>query len=843
MKVIDIRKKYLDFFEKKGHKIYDSAPLVPNDPTLLFTVAGMVPFKPFFLGDKIPNNKKAVSAQRCIRTNDIDNIGITDRHLTFFEMLGNFSFGDYFKKEAISWGWEFVTKELNISEDKLIVSVYEEDEESYNIWKDDIGINPKRLVKLDRANNFWETGESGPCGPSSEIYYAFDGTNNFDPESDRFIEVYNLVFTQYNKENGKFVPLPKKNIDTGMGLERIACVLQGVKSVFDIDAFVPLRKSLVSLSKKRDEKSERIIIDHVKAASFLISDSVLPSNEKRGYVLRRLIRRAAKYGNELGMNISLHKLVDSLIEYYPELKKDRDHISNVIKKEEEKFAEVIDNGIKFVNEEIDKIKNKNEKHLPSNIVFKLYDTYGFPFELTKEHADKANISINKEEFDKKFEEHKKLSKSTSNFKEDVVSSNKVDEIYKKYGKSNFIGYSELESNSKVVEIFDSNDILEIVFDTTPFYAESGGQVGDIGLIEGNSFKGEVIDVQKHKDIFIHFVKPIKGTIEKEKKYLLKVNKEIRDKTKANHSATHLLHAAVKKVLGDNVSQAGSYVDSERLRLDLTIGRAISKEELAKIESLINSEILKNSSVEIVSTNMDKAKEMGALAYFEDKYGDVVRVVSISQFSTELCGGTHVAKTGDIGILKILSEKSLSSNTRRIEAITGKEVLKLLNSYEDNISKISNLLKVPKNLIINKIEKDIEEKVALKMKLGNMNSLLVKDILNKELSKKDKIRDIPFIDITLEGESDMLDKSNSKIKTISDNYILFTTSIGKDILFSISLSKNISEKVKAGNLLKNGLIKMGRNGGGRPDFAQTKLDNIKDVEKLKSILIEKIEGTL
>lgn len=843
MKVNDIRKKYLDFFKKKGHKIYDSAPLVPNDPTLLFTVAGMVPFKPFFLGDKIPYNKRAASSQRCIRTNDIDNIGVTDRHLTFFEMLGNFSFGDYFKKEAIEWGWEFVTKELKISEDKLIVSVYEEDEESYNIWKDDIGINPERLKKLDRANNFWETGESGPCGPSSELYYAFDGTDNFDPDSDRFIEVYNLVFTQFNKENGKFIPLPNKNIDTGMGLERIACVLQGVKSVFDIDAFKPLRDSLIFLSKKRDEKSERIIIDHIKAASFLIFDSVLPSNEKRGYVLRRLIRRAAKYGNEIGMNISLHKLVDSLIEYYPELTKDRDHISNVIKKEEEKFAEVIDNGIKFVNDEIDNVKKSNQKELSSTIVFKLYDTYGFPFELTKELADKANISVNEEEFNKKFEEHKKLSKSASNFKEDVVSSNKVDEIYKKHGKTNFIGYDELESNSEVIEIFDSNDILEVVFNKTPFYAESGGQIGDKGLIESENFIGEVIDVQKHKDIFIHFVKPIKGNIVKGTKYLLKVNRDIRNKIKANHSATHLLHAAVKNVLGDNVSQAGSYVDSERLRLDLTIGRAIIKEELAKIESLINIEILKNSSIEVLSTNMDKAKEMGALAYFEDKYGDVVRVVSISKFSTELCGGTHVTKTGDIGIFKIVSERSLSSNTRRIEAITGLEVLKLLNSYEDNISQISNLLKVPKDLIVDKIEKNIEENISLKMKLGNMNSLFVKDVLKKELDKNCKIKDIPFIDVVLEGGSDMLDKSNSKIKTISDNYILFTTSIGDSILFSISLSKNISKKVKAGDVLKDSLIKIGRNGGGRPDFAQTKLDSIEDVEKLKNILKKELEGKI
>ena len=840
MKSSEIRKRYLDFYKKHGHTVYDSAPLVPNDPTLLFTVAGMVPFKPFFLGTKVPENPRAASAQRCIRTNDIENIGKTARHLTFFEMLGNFSFGDYFKEEAIKLGWELTTKELGIPADKLIISVYEDDADAYNIWKNIVGIPEDKIKKLGKEENFWEGGNTGPCGPSTEIYYCFDGLNDFDPDSSRFIEIYNLVFAEFNKnEDGSYDPLPRKNIDTGMGLERAAIVLQGVESVFETDLIKPITDKIRSFAKKSKPEAEYIIADHLRSASWLIADGVLPSNEKRGYVLRRLIRRAAKYGFELGIKETfLYKLVNTFVGMmgFEELDKAEDMIVRVFEKEEKRFAEVLERGLEFVEAEISQMKFKKEKEIDAKTAFQLYDTYGFPFELTKEILEEHGMSADEEKFAELFKKHQNLSRSSANFENDQIAEGRIEKLFEQFGETMFVGYTDLEAKAKLLDEFEQEH-LEMVFDQTPFYAESGGQVADSGTISSKDFEGEVIDVQKTRGVFVHFVKPLKGIAKKGHAYTLKVDEEARNKTKANHTATHLMHSAIQEVFGREVHQAGSLVTSDRLRLDVSSPQAITDEQIILIERSVNRQILEDREVFTHSKKLNDAKAMGAKAYFEDKYGDIVRVIEVPNFSIELCGGTHVGRTGEIGLFKIISEKGLSGNTRRIEAITGQRVVDYTTALDKRLDKISSFLSVPKDAIETRIEKMSEDISEMKRKLGHLNAHLLKGEIESAVSNAKDLAGYKLIKV--ETSPELFKKAHEFAKNI-DQHILILVSNEDGIHFGISLSDNLAKQVSAGSLMKTVLEQMGKKGGGRSDFAQTKVDTQDHLEVLIGHMVKGIK---
>ncbi len=821
MKTIEIREKFIEFFEGKNHKYYESAPLIPNDPTLLFTVAGMIPFKPFFLGTKLVENKRAVSCQRCIRTNDIENIGITKRHFSFFEMLGNFSFGDYFKEDAIKFAWEFITEVLKLDEEKLVVTIYENDDEAFNIWNEKVGVKKSRIKRLGKEHNFWESGLTGPCGPCSEIYYCYEDPEKFDQDSENYFEFWNLVFMQYNKkEDGSLEELPNKNIDTGMGLERIARLLQNKDSNFEIDNIYPIIQEIEELSKlkyQQNIKAFRVITDHLRSSVFLILDGVLPSNEKRGYVLRRLIRRACRYGLKLDLKDSfLFKLVDKVIEImspvYKELLAAKEYIKDVIKSEEEKFDIVLSKGLEFLKEEI----AKSAKKLSSKIAFKLYDTYGFPFELTKELCEEENIEVSEDEFNKLLEEHQNLSRNSRTVEKLEIADDKINEIYKEYGATNFLGYIKLEEKARILEIFSGN---EIILDKTVFYAESGGQVADYGIIENEKFLAEVIDVQKVKEIFIHKINIKKGFLSKGDVVVLKVDNEKREATKRNHSAVHLLHASLKKVLGENVKQAGSLVNHEIGRLDFSYSSSLTNDQILHIENIINDEILKNHEVITHIKNVDEATKMGAVALFEEKYGNVVRVIQMSNFSLEFCGGTHVSRTGDIGIFKIISEKSIGSNIRRIELITGKNVKKYLDRLENTLFDINNLLKVSEDKIINKIENLLEENSLLKTELGKFK----KDILQQEILKNlEKAEEVKGIKILITDINENVESLKKVFDIINSKNVKAISLINFD-------NKGIGILVNNLNIDANGILKKcfeiakGK-GGGKANMAQGKIEN-------------------
>tara|TARA_Y100001935_G_C17310050_1_gene515212 strand:+ start:71 stop:2533 length:2463 start_codon:yes stop_codon:yes gene_type:complete len=814
MKLSEIRERFIKFFEDRDHKFYESAPLVPKDKSVLFTIAGMVPFKQFFLGyDKAPSSR-ATSPQRCIRTSDIDVIGSTARHLTSFEMLGNFSFGDYFKEEAIKMGWELITKELGIDRNRLIVTVYKDDIDAFRIWEKIIPAS--QIVKLDKDNNFWEMGETGPCGPSSEIYYAFDGINDFDPDDERFIEIYNMVFMEFNKDGGSISHLPNKNIDTGMGLERVAMVMQRAETVFDIDVMIPLKSSLRSMTDVINDKAEKIILDHIRAACFLVYDGVRPSNEKQGYVLRRLIRRAAKFGYEMGLSNFLYKLVKDVAESYPFIKEKINSIERVIRKEEEKFDEVLSRGLDFAK---NYIEATDEETLDSDFVFKLYDTYGFPIELTKDLALKYGKKVDEDAYNRRFKEHQELSRKNKSFTKDRISEQELKGI----PSTIFTGYHNLEDKGNLIKVREIDDRYEMIFDKSCFYAESGGQVADRGTVSSNSFKGKVVDVQKCNDVFIHYVEGVEGEPEKGV-YDLKIDEQFRSKVKANHTATHLLHSAVKNVLGSEVGQAGSLVTDEKLRLDLNIDRAISNRELEEIEVLVNREILKNSEITTTSKNIEDAKKEGAIAYFEDRYGDVVRVVTIPNFSKELCGGTHASHTGEIGLFKIVYEKSISSGIRRIEAITGLSAYEYLKNRELELKSVASKLNSQEKDILSKIDNMIEKQIELKNKLSLLENKVLYKAIESSFVNPEVIDGVKVVEVELEPN---LISRLAKIKDRS-NYLIFAFSIQGDLVLITDRDFNL------GAILKKVLVKMGKKGGGRPDFARTKLEHNEIKEVIDSV---------
>jgi len=860
----EIRKEYINFFKGKEHLALKSFSLVPkNDKSLLLINAGMAPLKPYFTGEKEPPSKRVTTCQKCIRTADIEKVGKTARHATFFEMLGNFSFGDYFKKEAIKWAWEFLTQVLEIPEEKLWVSVYEKDYEAYELWNKMIGVPEEKIVLLGKEDNFWEL-EVGPCGPCSEIYVDRGekygcGKETCKPgcDCDRYIEVWNLVFTQFDKdENGNYNPLKNPNIDTGMGLERMATVLEEVDSIFEVKEIKKILKVVEKESGKiygEDEKADvsiRVITDHVRAMTFLVADGVLPSNEGRGYVLRRLIRRAARHGKLLGIEKTfLHRVVSAVIDSwqveYPELKEKESYIKKIISTEEEKFQETIHQGLTILENYIQDMMKNNEKYLDGEKAFKLYDTYGFPLDLTKEILEEEGLAVDEKGFNEYMEEQREKARAArEKFSDSGWKNTNVIDLQQQYNTV-FKGYDCLSTESKVIGIYvDGNPVNIInegeegilILDETPFYAERGGQVADIGYIKKEGFEAKVENTQYTKDETIaHFVKIKEGSLEVGDKVIAAVDSKNRRDIMRNHSATHLLHRALKDVLGEHVNQAGSLVAADRLRFDFTHYEAVNEEQLKQIERIVNEKILEQLDVKTVETSLDEAERMGAVGLFEDKYKDRVRVVQMGEYSKELCGGTHVDNTSNIGIFKIISESSSASGVRRIEAITGRAAYEYLLELESSMDKISNLLKADRRNTVSKVESLIEELKIKEKEINTLKSKMAKSIAEDILDKKQVVDGINLLAYKVEN----MDANN--LRNLGDNLrdrlgtgvVMLASVNGDKINFVAMVTKDLVQKgLHAGNMIREVAKITGGGGGGRPDMAQA---GGKDITKVDEAL--------
>ncbi len=856
----ELRKEYLNFFgSKKNHTVLKSFSLIPeDDESLLLINAGMAPLKKYFTGEKKMKNNRATSSQRCIRTGDIERVGITERHGTFFEMLGNFSFGDYFKREAIHWAYEFLTVNLEIDKNLLWVSVYENDDEAFDIWHEEIGIAKDRILRFGKEDNFWEL-EVGPCGPDSEIFVdrgiekAVDENDNKpgNDDSDRFMEVWNLVFTQFNKNaNKEYIPLAHPNIDTGMGLERMAMVLQNKDNIFEVDVNQNIIKEIEELSNKKykenkkDDISIRVIADHAKAMTFMVSDGIQPSNEKRGYVLRRLIRRAFRHGKLLGIEGEfLSSIVDCVIDSYKveydELTKNREKIINIIEKEEENFQKTIDSGLDILNSYIKELKENNKDILKGKDAFKLYDTYGFPLDLTKEILDENDLKVDTKEFDEYMENQRNLARNAR--KSDAgwsLESINVDE----FKQTEFVGYENFEINANIIGLFDNKEKVNfikkghkgiIVSDKTSFYAEGGGQVADTGFIITDDAKARVYNVQKKKDVILHYVEVEEGKLES-CNALFKVNKQRRLDITRNHTATHLLDQALRNLLSDEVKQAGSLVDEYKLRFDFTYPNALTKDEIKKIEDEVNEKIREQLPVKKEIMSYKESEKLGAIGLFEDKYKDMVRVVSVSDYSKELCGGCHVNNSSEILMFKIIQESSAASGIRRIEAITGKKVYEYLNKNIELINSISDELKTnPKN-ILSRAKSLNEEIKELKDDIQKLKEFNEKDIY-KDIESE--VKDIKGINILVHKfENEDLDTLRNFENRIKDKYkdliIVFATVKDNKIIFTASVSDSLTDKYNAGKIVKEVSKITGGNGGGKKNFAQA---GGKDISKLDEAL--------
>ena len=856
-----IRKEFIEFFKKKNHKHFESASLIPDDPSLLLTVAGMVPFKPYFLGQKEAPYPRITTYQKSIRTNDLENVGRTARHHTFFEMLGNFSFGDYFKEEAIVWSWEFVTEVLGLDKDKLWVSVFTTDDEAEQIWIEKCNFPKERIVRLGEDENWWAAGPTGSCGPCSEIHVdlgpAYGGDENSklgdEGTDNRFIEIWNLVFTEWNRmEDGSLQPLPKKNIDTGAGLERVTAMVQGKPNNFETDLLFPLVEEAGRLTgakygeDKEKDFSLKVITDHSRAVTFLINDGVVPSNEGRGYVLRRILRRAVRHGRLLGQSeLFLYKMVDKVVEImneaYPDLNDNLEHIKKVVKIEEEKFSRTLDQGIQLVNQEIEKVKSEGGKKLSGEITFKLYDTYGFPYELTEEICEEKGVEVSREEFEAKMEEQKEKARSAREVVMEKGQDSFIEEFYDKYGTTKFVGYETLKETAKLLSIREGKDgKILMIFDATPFYGESGGQAADPGVISGNGFEGKVVDVQKQKGIFTHTVEVIKGEAKEGAEYLLEVDEMNRVATAKNHTATHLLHKALREVLGAHVQQAGSLVNGQRLRFDFNHYEAMTAEEIEKVENLVNEKIAESLCVTVRDMSMDEAKKEGAMALFGDKYGDIVRVVKVDDFSIELCGGTHIDNIAKIGLFKIESESGVAAGVRRIEAVTGLGAYELVKRMERTLKEIAKTVKADEANVVERVEKMTEtlrenskEIESLKAKITNYEAGSLNDAAEEINGVKVVIK--TFKDKTAEELRQMVDSLKDKLGSC-----VVVLASGEDkAIFAVGVTKDLIGKAKAGNLVKEAAQIAGGNGGGRPDFAQA---GGKDASKIEEA-VAKVRETL
>jgi alanyl-tRNA synthetase len=836
MKSSEIRKSFIQYFEKKNHQLVESSSLIPaNDPTLLFTNAGMVQFKETFLGLEPRNYVRAVSAQRCVRAggkhNDLENVGFTARHHTFFEMLGNFSFGDYFKREAIKYAWEFLTQELALPPEKLWITVYKEDDEAAAIWLEEIGVSPKRFSRCGEADNFWSMGDTGPCGPCTEIFYDHGPEipggppGSPDQEGDRYIEIWNLVFMQFNRDKeGILHPLPKPSVDTGMGLERITAVVQGVHTNYEIDSFQELIKAILKLnpSLPHQHPSLNVIADHIRACSFLIADGVIPSNEGRGYVLRRIIRRAIRHGNKLGLPLPFFcRLVDPLAEImgdaYPELIEAKSNISKILEQEELQFAKTLEQGLSLLQEQIASLKTKE---LPGNIAFKLYDTYGFPLDLTQDIAREQGLYVDEIGFNRCMQQQRDTSQAASQFTVDYT----ADQLEE---SSMFHGYEVESIKSKVstllvqgkkVNQITTSTKASLVLENTPFYAESGGQVGDKGQILGQDLLFEVEDTQKIGKAIVHHGHLKLGSLSVGEEVNAQVDNQRRSAIRLNHTATHLLHAALKQIIGSQVQQKGSLVDAERARFDFSNFEALTTDQIQQVETLVNDQIRANYEVVTELMDLQEAKKQGAVALFGEKYEEKVRVLSVGQFSKELCGGTHARRTGDIGLFKIISEYGVANGVRRIDMVTGMYALQWVNSQLQTLSSLAEKLKTNTSSLEEKLTQFLQESKKKEKELQNIQSKLAAKSGGDLLAEVQKYGELQVLIKKVEGVDnsglrDILDKLKSSLEKAV--IVLYTVINGK-INIIAAVNKSLTGKVPSAVELVKALC---GKGGGREDMAQ------------------------
>ncbi|MBX8490575.1 alanine--tRNA ligase [Pseudomonas cichorii] len=850
MKSAEIREAFLGFFEEQGHTRVASSSLIPgNDPTLLFTNAGMNQFKDCFLGQEKRAYTRAVTSQKCVRAggkhNDLENVGYTARHHTFFEMLGNFSFGDYFKRDAITYAWTFLTSEkwLNLPKEKLWVTVYATDDEAYDIWTKDIGVPAERMVRIGdnkgapyASDNFWTMGDTGPCGPCSEIFFDHGpeiwGGPPGSPEEDgdRYIEIWNNVFMQFNRTaDGVLHPLPAPSVDTGMGLERVSAVLQHVHSNYEIDLF----QSLLAASAKAigcsndGQASLKVVADHIRSCGFLIADGVLPSNEGRGYVLRRIIRRACRHGNKLGAKGSFfHQIVAALVAEmgaaFPELTQQQAHIERVLKAEEEQFAKTLEQGLKILEQDLAELKGSV---VPGEVVFKLYDTYGFPMDLTGDIARERNLTLDEAGFEREMEAQRVRARSASSFGMDYNSLVKVDVA------TRFTGYTDTSGAAQVVALYKDGQSVEqlsegeegvVILDSTPFYAESGGQIGDSGYLQAGAVRFDVRDTTKTGGAFLHHGVVASGSLKVGEKLETQVAAEVRQATSLNHSATHLLHAALRQVLGEHVQQKGSLVDSQRLRFDFSHFEAIKPEQLRALEDIVNAEVRRNTAVVTEETDIETAKKKGAMALFGEKYGDSVRVLSMGgEFSVELCGGIHANRTGDIALFKIVSEGGVAAGVRRIEAVTGAAALAWLNSAEDQLKEAATLVKGNRDNLLDKLSAVLERNRQLEKQLEQLQAKAASAAGDDLSAAALDVKGVKVLATRLDGQDGkallaLVDQLKNKL----GRAVILLGSVHEDkVVLVAGVTKDLTGQLKAGDLMKQAAAAVGGKGGGRPDMAQ------------------------
>ncbi|MEM8562173.1 MAG: alanine--tRNA ligase [Pseudomonadota bacterium] len=841
MKTVAIREAFLAYFEEQGHTRVPSSSLVPaDDPTLLFSNAGMNQFKDTFLGLDPRDYVRATSSQRCVRAggkhNDLENVGYTARHHTFFEMLGNFSFGDYFKRDAIRFAWQFLTETLQLPADRLWVTVHVSDDEAADIWVNEIGVDPARISRLDE-DNFWQMGDTGPCGPCSELFYDHGPDvpggppGSPDDDLDRYVEIWNLVFMQFNRDaSGELRPLPKPSVDTGMGLERIAAVMQGVHSNYEIDLFQTLLKAAAEVLGLDDleHASLRVIADHIRSCAFLIVDGVTPGNEGRGYVLRRIIRRAIRHGNKLGASAPFfYRLVDPLAQEmgaaYPELIKRQSQAEQALLAEEEQFAKTLDNGMQILEDALAELKGTE---IPGELVFKLYDTYGFPTDLTNDIARERNMTLDMKGYEVAMAAQRSRSQESGTFKVDYNEALKLD------GNTEFTGYDSLRGEGTVIALVQDGDQLDrlgagqtgvVIMNKTPFYAESGGQVGDSGILSTDGVRAEVLDTTKASGHHLHHVTVLEGEITLGDDLQAQVEPEVRQRTRLNHSATHLLHAALRSVLGDHVTQKGSLVDSQRLRFDFSHTQAVTAAELKQIETLVNAQIRANTGVSTRLMSMDDAMAAGAMALFGEKYGDEVRVLAMGQndFSVELCGGTHVDRTGDIGLMRIVSESGVASGIRRIEAVTGAGALAAIEQVDARLAAVCDAIKGSAETVADKVVSLRSENRELEKELARLKQKLATSAGGDLTSNAVEVEGVKVLAANVEGADakslrDTLDQCKNKL---GKAVILLAAVSGDKVALAAGVTPDLTDKVKAGDLMREMAQRLGGKGGGRPDMAQ------------------------
>jgi len=872
MKSAEIRQAFLDYFAQQQHEIVASSSLIPgNDPTLLFTNAGMVQFKDVFLGEDKRSYNRATSSQRCVRAggkhNDLENVGYTARHHTFFEMLGNFSFGDYFKREAIGFAWEFLTSKqwLGISADKLTVTVYQDDDEAYALWKDEIGVPAERIIRIGdkggryQSDNFWSMGDTGPCGPCTEIFYDHGADiwggppGSPEEDGDRFIEIWNVVFMQYNRSaGGKMAPLPKPSVDTGMGLERIAAIMQDVHSNYEIDLFQALLQAAAKATQSQDleHKSLRVIADHIRSCAFLIIDGVIPSNEGRGYVLRRIVRRAVRHGHKLGQTQAFfHQLVAALVaqmgQAYPELVEQQAQIEKVLLAEEQQFEKTLDKGLAVLEAELSKVSGKT---IPGELVFTLYDTYGFPVDLTNDIAREREMDIDVEAYEKLMEQQRQRARAAGAFKLDYTAGLEIT------GSTEFSGYSQLQAAVEVTGLFSDGQAVQsvsagakamVVLARTPFYAESGGQAGDSGYLTAAGVSFEVQDCIKQGNNHIHLGVVVSGELSLGDKLQAEVNAGVRQATELNHSATHLLHAALRQVLGEHVSQKGSLVDAQKLRFDFSHFEGVSAGQLKQIEAMINTQIRANTAVATELCDMETAKNKGAMALFGEKYGDEVRLLSMGSdsFSVELCGGTHVERTGDIGLLRIVSESGIAAGVRRVEAVTGELAIAQVDEQQQQLEQAAGLLKAKPQDLGRKLQQLISQQKQLEKDLAAAKGKLAAAASGDLLSQVKEVNGIKVLAIAIDGADakSLRDSADPLKNKMGSGVLLLACREGSKVSLLAGVTKDLTGQFKAGDLMKQVAPIVGGKGGGRPDTAQGGGDQPENIEQALAAALAWVEA--